>query len=326
MLKSGFMFLLMMLSVIAQSRADDQIHLEFNASTQMRVPTPVKIKTIIDATTLLGENGQVYSLTGLDIPDDNDTAVKTRTRLSDLAMGKKCTLVQTRNEKVGRVNRMNQLLGHFMCGKDDVWLQGTLLSEGLARVRTTPENNELATKMLILEMKARVKKTGLWALPMNAPLTPDTAARRINSFALVEGKIYSTSQNKESIFLNFTSDWKTDFSIGIPAKLRREFSRQRIDPMSLKGETIRVRGWVRDYNGPYIELDHPAQLEIVGENKKSVSDLPDLLPSKTAQEKEFMHSIGNMTKPDDNKPADIKKPDVESPQPPVISRPVSNNP
>lgn len=261
MRKTGLVLFLTVLSVIAQSRADDQIRMEYDSRTQSRVPVPVQISKVIDATTLLSDKSDVYSLTGLDIPFDNQTPVLAQQRIAKLAEGQKCRLIQTRNEKIGRVNRMNQKLGHLICGKDDVWLQGALLSEGLARVRTTPENDENVFQMLTLEMKARLHKKGLWALPMNAPLTPETAAAHIDSFGIVEGHVYNVSPSRDMIYLNFSRDWKNDFTIGIPSKLKREFSKVNLDPLSFRGRAVRVRGWLRNYNGPFIELDHIAQLE-----------------------------------------------------------------
>ena len=32
--------------------------------------------------------------------------------------------------------------------------------------------------------------------------------------------------------------------------------------MTLKGQKVRVRGWVESYNGPFIEAAHPNQIEI----------------------------------------------------------------
>lgn len=343
MQKIGLLFLLLMLLGGVSSQAADTVSTPPEAKPiaftidnkrEIRQPAPVRIKKVVDSTALLSEAGDIYSLTGLDIPDDNDTAPKTQKRLTELAEGKKCTLYQTRSEKVGRINRMNQIVGHFTCGKDDNWLQGTLISEGLARVRTTPDNKIHAAEMLTLEQQARDKKLGLWALPMNAVLTPSTAAQRINSFEMIEGKIYSTSQNRNAIFLNFTSDWKTDFSIGIASALRKDFSKLRIDPMSLKGKTIRVRGWLRNYNGPYIELDHVEQLEIIAdkpsaptpENKaaKIIDDIIDSTRSASEQKPEkheqvFMHTIGGKKTQDLSAP---EPPEIEEPKLPEIKKPV----
>lgn len=336
MRKIGLILLCLMLTPIAHSHAAEKeelavkptpLELDYDRKTQIRDVTPLKIKKVIDATSLLEESGQIYALTGIDIPNDNDTAPKTQKRVIELTEGKKCTLYQTRSDKVGRINRMNHILGHLTCGKDDIWIQATLIAEGLARVRTTPENKEQYLKMLELEKSARDKKLGLWSIPMNTVLTPTTASQNINNFVIVEGQIYATAQNKESIFLNFTSDWKTDFSIGIPAKLRKDFSKLRIDPMSLKGKTVRVRGWMRSYNGPYIELDHAEQLEVITHSqpeektKKNIEEvdktaLPSPLKAEsqgggdTKNQPQFMRTIKGPSAPV------VEEPEIEKPTPP----------
>jgi hypothetical protein len=339
MKKIGLLLLLLMLLVGTSSQAADAVSTPatkpipfvIDVKKQIRLPAPVKIKKVVDQSALLSDTGDIYSLTGLDIPDDNDTAPKTQKRLAELTEGKKCTLYQTRSEKIGRLNRMNQIVAHFTCGKNDEWIQGTLIAEGLARVRTTPENEDQAAAMLALEQQARDKKIGLWALPMNAVLTPVNAAQRMNSFGIIQGKVYAASQNRNAIFLNFTADWKTDFSIGIPSTLRKDFSKLRIDPMSLKGKTVRVRGWIRSYNGPYIELDHAEQLEILSDKSAPATPDPqtemqdkalDILdkivdstrsePSATTHDpnQQFMHTIGGK-----------KAQSLVAPEPPQITEP-----
>lgn len=232
-------------------------------------PTPIVITKAVDATTVLDKEGALYAPTGLDIPDDSHTAPQTLKRLAELTEGKKCTLTQTRNPSLGRIDRMNHILGHLTCGPENIWIQGALIREGLARVRTTPENPYHASLMLILESQARSEKRGLWGLSQNAPLTPETAPAHINGFAIVEARVYAVAQTRDAIFLNFASDWKHDFTIGIPTKLRKDFSKRRIDLFSLKGKTVRVRGWLRSYNGPYIELDHVDPLEILADPSPS---------------------------------------------------------
>lgn len=253
--------------------SENVIHMPADPHTQIASPTPVFIEKAIDATTVLGKDGTIYALTGLDIPDDSDTPPRALKRLSDLVAHQKCTLFQTRTPGLGRTNRMNQALAHLTCGPDHIWIQGTLVAEGLARVRTTPENSQQASMMLILESSARTQHIGLWANPHNAPLTPETARDHVNGFAIVEGDVFAVAQTRDALFLNFSSDWKNDFTIGIPNKLRKDFSKQRIDLLSLKGHPVRVRGWLRAYNGPYIELDHVNPLEILA------SDPPDSPPN-----------------------------------------------
>ena len=66
-----------------------------------------------------------------------------------------------------------------------------------------------------------------------------------------------------TFYINFSRDWKTDFTVSVTSEKRLAFSRQGINLMGLNGKTIRVRGWVRNYNGPLIEITHPQQIEVL---------------------------------------------------------------
>jgi len=67
------------------------------------------------------------------------------------------------------------------------------------------------------------------------------------------------------IYLNFGDDWRTDFTVAASSQLRRDFSKAGINVMQLGGQKIRARGWVRDYNGAYLEVFHPSQIEVLAE-------------------------------------------------------------
>jgi len=43
----------------------------------------------------------------------------------------------------------------------------------------------------------------------------------------------------------------------------RRFWRKRPIIDSYQGKTIRVRGWIKKFNGPLIEASHPEQIEIL---------------------------------------------------------------
>ena len=48
-----------------------------------------------------------------------------------------------------------------------------------------------------------------------------------------------------------------------PAALRR-FAADEFDIESLAGLRIRVRGWIKSFNGPMIDATHPEQIEVLG--------------------------------------------------------------
>ena len=63
-------------------------------------------------------------------------------------------------------------------------------------------------------------------------------------------------------------DWRTDFTVEIEGRDRKRFIEAGLDPASLQGRRIRVRGWVDWRNGPMIQATHPEQIEILDPAEK----------------------------------------------------------
>jgi hypothetical protein len=91
--------------------------------------------------------------------------------------------------------------------------------------------------------------------------TPETAPRFVDSFQLVEGRVVAAKQARNQVFLNFGPDRKTDFTVRIDAAALKLWRAAGIDPLTLEGARLRVRGWLRSWNGPLIEVTHPEQVE-----------------------------------------------------------------
>ena len=68
---------------------------------------------------------------------------------------------------------------------------------------------------------------------------------------------------KNKIYLNFGKNWKTDFTIAVSTSLRKKFAKEGVHVLSLAQTPVRVRGYVRDYNGPFLELEDTVHLEIL---------------------------------------------------------------
>ena len=267
--------------------------------------TPVRVQKVIDPLTILAENGTLYKLSGIDIPENSTIAVAAQTELITLLKDQDIKLHLTRDEKLGRTTRLGQTLAQIERRKDNLWIEGYLVANGLARVRTTPSNPEMAKQLLILEETAREKKIGLWADPAYAVLTTDQALDKKNSFQIVEGKIFSIAQRNNETFLNFGADWKKDFTIGISPELRRDLSKRNFSFLNLSNKSIRVRGWVEDRNGPFISLDHAQQLELLDKN------LPSLQEPISAASRSFK-SIGV---------PEVKTPEVPEVEAPEVKKP-----
>lgn len=227
----------------------------------------VKVTDVIDGVTLEVDGKKKVRLAGVWVPWDSpnepgDNVKKAVTLLKKFAMGRMVRLYQTKKEGEGRSNRLGQLLAQVE-RDDGLWLQGALLYSGLGTVMTAPSNPEQAKRMYSVETEARKLKAGLWDDARWAVLDPDRAKDFVNEYRIVEGKVFSTAMKNNTFFINFSRDWKTDFTVAVSSEKRFAFAKQHVNLMGLNGKTIRVRGWVRNYNGPLIEISHPEQIEVL---------------------------------------------------------------
>ena len=178
------------------------------------------------------------------------------------------SIVLRRTVEVGfggqRVDRNRRLLAH-MTRDDGLWVQGAMLSAGMARVYSFADNRARVGEMLALERVARDQRRGIWAHPYYAIRTPDHAAKHINSFELVEGKVLDIAVVSGRAYLNFGENWRTDFTVTMDAKTVRQFAQEGLKPAGYKGRTVRVRGWLQSRDGAMIDVTHPEQIEVLDE-------------------------------------------------------------
>ncbi len=180
-----------------------------------------------------------------------------RQALEDLVRGRRLTLFFGGR----RMDRHGRLLAHLY-GQDGLWIQGRLLERGMARVYSFSDNRALVGQMLSLERKARANGYGIWRHPFYAIRTVKDLSRRLGTFQLIEGTVLDAADVRGTVYLNFGSDWRTDFTIMIPKSARSIFAESGLALLSLKGKFVRVRGWLRKRGGPMIKATHPEQLEI----------------------------------------------------------------
>ena len=261
-------------TAIAQKQGLTLPHADF--SELKRVGT-AEVVSIIDPQTVQLHDGQIIRLSGVDFPDlkvheAGDFSVTTMRVLKDMLLNQGVNIYQTKKADRGRVNRMGHQIAHLERIADGIWVQGTLISLGLARVRTTQRTPEMAEQMYALEQNARTDKLGLWEMEKFNPLLPNSAAEHVDSFQIIEGRIKSTALKNNRIYLNFGKDWRSDFTVSIAPDDKRSFSKAGLDPLGWGGKTVRVRGWLESYNGPYIEITHPQAIEIL--NASAANALP----------------------------------------------------
>ncbi|GGG96540.1 nuclease [Glycocaulis albus] len=145
-------------------------------------------------------------------------------------------------------------------------LQDALISLGWVMTDSHGDHTGPTPSRLVLEEAARNAGLGAWAhhdLRVHGT-DPNALAPWLDSVQIVEGRVISTGQARDGrIYLNFGTDWRTDFTVQVMRRDQRRFEAQGVELRALEGAVVRVRGWLFEENGPMISLDHPEALEMV---------------------------------------------------------------
>lgn len=226
-----------------------------------------KTINVIDGDTITLDDGREIRLVGIQapkIPLGRDgfkawpLAEAAKKEMEKLSIGKSVTIYTGETP----IDRHGRTLGHVMVNDNtNAWLQGEMLRRGLARVYTFNDNRALANEMLEIEKTARQNNIGIWAKPFYKIISDIEAADYVGTFQLIEGKVLSAQRVGTRVYLNFGPIWRTDFTILIEKDGLKMFAKSNIDPLSFQGKYVRVRGWIKNKNGPMIEASHPEQIE-----------------------------------------------------------------
>lgn len=226
-----------------------------------------EVDTVADVTSghsLTLASGLKVRLAGITAPRwDEPFGREAQAALADLVQGQKVRLSYGGDPR----DRYDRALAHVHRlspdGDEDVWLQAAMIGLGMARVYTWPDEQIDVDALYQTEADARARALGLWADPAYAVRgpNPNALAQYVDSVQLVEGIVTSTADIRGRAYLNFGADYRTDFTVAVAKKHRKRFSA--VDPVSLEGARVRVRGWIELTNGPMIWASHPARIEIL---------------------------------------------------------------
>lgn len=200
---------------------------------------------------------------GQSEPNPSGAAAAAKERLATLLNGAHITVKQADHA----TDRYGRLLGFAFLIREGAQhlAQGELLAGGHARVAARVGNRECAADLLAREAQARTAKLGLWGDPyyvMKQADRPGEILAERGHFALVEGKVLSVRTSGATIYVNFGRRWTEDFTVTILKRNERNFIAAGLDPGTLAGRRIRVRGWIEERGGPWIEATGPEQIEL----------------------------------------------------------------
>jgi micrococcal nuclease len=235
------------------------------------------VTRVVDGDSFVLDSGLEVRLAQIEAPRvrPGDTwGLQATASLERLLQGKK---VELRYGGLRR-DRRGRAIAHVFIpqgiGREDIWVQNELLKAGTARVHTYADNRSAMAELWGAEREARRANRGVWSSPAYQVryATPQALQGGIGTFQLAEGRVESASQRGSVIFLNFGTDNKTDVTAVVPERAFSLWPNGAADVLALQGRSIRVRGYVRNSNGPSMWLDHPEQIEyIVGTPNQEAS-------------------------------------------------------
>lgn len=228
-----------------------------------------RVTAVVDGDTVVLDDGSEVRLVGIQAPKLPlgrpgfrawPLAEEARLALAALTDGATVELAYGG----ARRDRHGRRLAHLhLPARGDLWVQGELLRRGMARVYSFADNRALVPEMLALERAARAARRGIWALDYYAVRDASEAGNFTGGFQLVEGTVLETAVVRGRGYLNFGDDWRTDFTIAVPPEAMRLFRADGIDIAVYRGRPVRVRGWLKERNGPEIQASHPEQIELL---------------------------------------------------------------
>ncbi len=147
----------------------------------------------------------------------------------------------------------------------DVWVSGLMVEQGLAVVMPGDGPVACIDALYGREIRARAARRGLWRNPENRVLRANdpALAEAAGGWRIVAGRVISVGETKSTHYLNFGRDWSTDFTVTVRASDVQRFAAAGRHPIGLKGHLVRVRGWLREWNGAAMDVRRPGEIEVV---------------------------------------------------------------
>lgn len=217
----------------------------------------VVISSISDGLILSAKESNVQiELPYIYVPKDFNASAQEK--LKTLALDQELNLHYV-NNKANRHGNFSAIMQH-----NGTNLSEELIKNGLAFVYFIDQTSD-TKPLFVAEEKARKSKAGMWHdsnfLILNTTDLTIDYSNNLNHFVIIEGVVNNLYISKKNTYLNFGTDWHTDFTIQLENKILKIFPN--FIPEKLKGKKLRVRGWLENYNGPFMKIFNPSNVEII---------------------------------------------------------------
>lgn len=227
------------------------------------------VASVLDGRTLMLGDGREVRLAAIEVATPTEPAgAAAKAALESLVAGQPIELRGAGSEAGPETDRYGRLFGHVY-DKSERWVEAELIARGHARVAARVGERPCALALLARERAARAANLGLWADPYYVVRPADDAAAvaaERGRFAIVEGKVLSVRESGPTIYVNFGRRWTRDFTVTIAKRNESAFTSAGLEPKRLQGRRVRVRGYVEQRGGPWVEATRPEQIELAERN------------------------------------------------------------
>ena len=220
-----------------------------------------KVRALASSTEFKGDNGITATLAPvagpeLILPDQPDIHRKAREFISAQIMNRQIKAVE--DTPVDRHQRyaFSQLLD--ISGQD---LLPDLVASGWLVVWPYPgADPDILRGLYTAEDSARKAGRGFWESPKGpfprfAADQPETI-RSYQGFGIIYGTVTAARKTNSQTYVNFGAEWRKDVSLGLARGLKSLplFPDIQNIETDLPGRKIEARGYIRAYNGPFIDI------------------------------------------------------------------------
>ncbi len=160
---------------------------------------------------------------------------------------------------MGAPDRYQRVAGHVFA--DGIWVQDTMLRQGLLRVGPDRPGGGCMTAILIAEDSAIFGKMGHWGDERYRIRTPDQVTKSAGRFETVEGEVWRVRLVKGREIIEFAN--ASRFQLIILPQATRALRSRGIDVRRLRGRTVRARGWIGFDDTPAMEISSPDGMELL---------------------------------------------------------------
>jgi hypothetical protein len=219
-----------------------------------------RVTAVEGSRTLVLADGRKIRLAGIEWGVPAETA---HNLLADLLLNRRVTLKAPERSEPARYGR---IYAFPSVSGSETPIQYPLLERGMVLVSGRVSDRACADALRKAEKQARDQGLGVFtagAAGAHKSDNHDAILKDLGRFAVVEGKVLSVRESGNLIYVNFGRRWSEDFTVTIAKRHQGAFISGGVAPKSLSGKIVRVRGFIEERAGPWIDATGPVQFETV---------------------------------------------------------------